>query len=1029
MRRGGCSLQSVRCPVHILVISSGTRQGWQYEILRQALSGYSTPVSGWSVLSSWAILLDCGSLLPILAVWLDHGIEFEHYLEAVFTDMRHLAMKCGVAMVVLLLAGAGLARAAELPPAKPLIVPVLPYEKYTLPNGLDVILYENHKLPLVAVDLWYHVGPVNEKVGRTGFAHLFEHMMFEGSEHVGEKAHFKYLEGAGASDINGTTDFDRTNYFETLPSNQLELGLWLESDRMGFLLETLDRAKLTNQRDVVRNERRQGEGTPYELADEAVGHLLFPATHPYYGDVIGSHADIEAARLNDIRDFFEHYYTPNNASVAIAGDFDRAKVKALVEKYFGPIPRGPAVEKSAVVTPPIESERRATVTDTVQLPRVSMAWLTPVAFKPGDADADFFLRVLGSGKTSRLYRKLVYEQQIAQDVKCENDSLTLASMAKCDVTARPGVKPEDLEAAIDKEIGLLREKGPTQAELDGARTDYLTEKIRGLQRLGGFGGVADMMDLYNQYLGDPGYLPQDIARYQAVTTASVRAIGEKEFGQNQRVVVYTVPGKKVIDDVPRSPDDTDANVKVTPPHSAEFESAQIWRKDVPKPGPAPELHLPVPKTFALKNGLKVYLVEEHTLPVISASLVDLAGSEENPADKPGLAAFAARMLSEGTTSRSSIELADDVHSVGAQLMTNATMDIAGPSIGVLSNNTDAAFVLLSDVSLHPAFKLEEVERIRNQRLVAIQQEADQPVATVVRVGTKTLYGDYPYGYRDIGTTASVKAITREELQQFWSEHYAPGNAAIFLAGDVTEADARRLAEKNFGGWIAHGARPAQVPQNPAAPARKIVIVDKPGAPQTALIAFGLGVPRATPDYPAVNVMNSLLGGLFSSRINMNLREKNGYTYGAFSAFSFFRRGGPFVSGALVRTDVTGPAARELLAELNRMRTDPATDDELRVAKENALRSLPGHFETVDDTTGLMSEIFTYGLALNYYQTLPGEYTAVTAADVEKAALEHIHPDNLIVVAVGDRAKIQPELEKLNLGPVELRDESGDLVKK
>ena len=949
------------------------------------------------------------------------------------TDKRRFSVNCAVAIVVLVMGldvVGWLARAADLPPAKPLVVPVLHYEKYTLPNGLEVILYENHKLPLVAVDLWYHVGPVDEKAGRTGFAHLFEHMMFEGSEHVGEKAHIKYVEGAGASDINGTTDYDRTNYFETLPSNQLELGLWLESDRMGFLLETLDRAKLTNQRDVVRNELRQDDGMPYTLADEEVGHLLFPKTHPYYGNVIGSHADVEAARLNDVRDFFSHYYTPNNASIAIAGDIDRAKVKALVDKYFGPIPRGPEVEKPVVVTPPIETERRATVTDTVQLPRVSMAWLTPEAFKPGDAESDFFMRVLGGGKTSRLYRKLVYEQQIAQTVKCQNTSLTLTSMAQCDVTARPGVKPEDLEAAIDKEIASLRDQGPTQAELDGARTVYLTNKIKGLQRLGGFGGVADMMDRYNQYLDDPGYLPKDIARYQAVTPASVREIGQKEFASNHRVVVYAVPGKKVIDDVPRSPGDTDAKVVVKPPYSAEFETAQNWRKDPPKAGPAPELHLPVPKTFALANGLKVYLVEEHTLPVVSAALVDLAGSEENPADKPGLSAFTARMLSEGTNGRSSVELADAVDSIGAELRTNATVDQAAASIGALSNNTDAAMVLLSDVSLHPAFLPEEVERIRRQRLVAIQQEADQPVATVLRVGQKTLYGSYSYGYRDIGTTASVKSITRDELQQFWSRHYAPGNAALFLAGDITEAEARRLVEKDFGSWTASGgAKPAQIPPTPAPPTRKVVIVDKPGAPQTALIAFGLGAPRATPDYPALNVMNSVLGGLFSSRINMNLREKNGYTYGAFSEFLFRRGEGPFLAGALVRTDVTGPAAKELFVELNRMRTDPATADELRLAKENALRSLPGNFETVSETAGLMSDIFTYGLPVNYYQTLPSQFEAVTAAEVEKAAQEHVHPENLIVVAVGDQAKIEPELEKLNLGPIELRDESGDPVKK
>lgn len=943
-------------------------------------------------------------------------------------DKQLFGVKCGAAILIVLALGAGLAQAANLPPAKPLVVPKLPYEKYTLPNGLEVILYENHKLPLVAVDLWYHVGPVNERPGRTGFAHLFEHMMFEGSEHVGEKAHIKYLEGAGATDINGTTSYDRTNYFETLPSNQLELGLWLESDRMGFLLETLDRAKLTNQRDVVRNERRQGEGTPYDLADEEVGHLLFPKSHPYYGNVIGSHADIEAARLNDIRDFFRHYYIPNNASIAIAGDFDRTKVKSLVKKYFGPIPRGPEVEKPSVVTPPIESERRATVTDTVQLPRVSVAWLTPEAFKPGDAEADFFVHILGGGKTSRLYRKLVYEQQIAQSAECVNQSLTLTSMAQCDVIARPGVKPEDLEAAVDKEINLLREQGPTQAELDGARTGILTQKILGLQRLGGFGGVADMMDRYNQYLGDPGYLPKDIARYQAVTTAEVRTIGQNVFSQNHRVVVYCVPGKKVVDDVPRSPADTDANVTVTPPYSKEFETAQEWRKEAPKAGPAPELHLPVPETFALHNGLKVYLVEEHTLPVISANLVDLAGSEENPADKPGLAAFTARMLSEGTASRSSTELADDVDSIGAQLNTNATMDMAGAGIGLLSNNTDAAFTLLSDVSLHPAFKAEEVERIRKQRLVSIQQEADQPIATVLRVGWKVLYGDGAYGYRDIGTTDSVKAITRDELQHFWSEHYAPGNAALFLTGDLTEADARRLTEKYFGKWTAENAKKPQIPQPPAAPTRKVVIVDKPGAPQTALIAFGLGLPRSTPQYAAINVMNSVLGGLFSSRINMNLREQHGYTYGAFSEFIFRRGEGPFVAGARVRTDVTGPAAHELFSELSRMRTDPATPDELRLAKDYALRSLPGNFETARETSGLMSEIFTYGLAPNYYRELPGQYVAVTAADVEKAAQDYVHPENLILVAVGDRAKIQPELEKLNLGPVELRDASGNLVK-
>lgn len=914
--------------------------------------------------------------------------------------------------------------------AAPLKVPDLKYEKYTLPNGLEVILREDHRLPLVAVDLWYHVGPVNEKAGRTGFAHLFEHMMFQGSEHVGEKAHFKYLEGAGATGINGTTNYDRTNYFETVPSNQLDLALWLESDRMGFLLETLDRTKLTNQRDVVRNERRQGEGTPYDVADEAVLHQLFPKTHPYYGNVIGSHADIEAARLLDVRDFFHQYYTPNNASIAIVGDFDAATIKEKVAKFFEPIPKGPPVEKVNVETPAITSERRITVTDTVQLPRLTVAWLSPEAYKPGDADADLFLNILGGGKVSRLYQKLVYADQVAQTVECINNPLMVTSFAQCDILARPGVKLEDLETAFDKEVEALRTDGPTQAELDRARNKLLSGQIQGLQRLGGFGGVADMMNRYNQYLHDPGYLPKDIARYEALTTGSVKQIGQQVFGKNQRVVVYCVPGKKVTEDVPRSPEDTDANVKVIPPYTPEFEAAQNWRKDAPKPGPEPKLHLPTPKTFAAANGMKVYLIEEHALPVVSASLVTLAGGEDNPTDKPGLAAFAARMLTEGTTTRSSTQLANDIAQIGASLGSSASMDSATVSVGALSNNTSGALELLSDVALHPAFKTEEVERIRKQRLIAILQEGDEPVASALRVGQKVLYGEQPYGFRDVGTTASVKATTQSDLSSFWAAHYTPKDAALVLAGDFTESEAKQMADKYFGGWNGGGeGAAAHLPPAPVAPERRIVIVDKPGSPQTTLLAVGLGVPRNTPDYAAIREMNSILGGLFSSRINMNLREKNGYTYGARSGFFFYRNGGPGFAFAQVRTDVTGPATHELFSELNRIHTDPATPEELKLAKDQALRSLPGSFETVGSESALMSELFTYGLSNDYFQKLPAAYEAVTPEMIAKAARDYIHPENMVVVAVGDRAKIQPDLEKLNLGPIEIRDESGDLVKK
>ncbi|MDQ2840767.1 MAG: insulinase family protein, partial [Acidobacteriota bacterium] len=750
---------------------------------------------------------------------------------------------------------------AELPPSKPLKVPTLQYQEYRLPNGLQVLMHQDHRLPLVALDLWYHVGPANEKAGRTGFAHLFEHMMFEGSEHVGEKAHFRYLEGAGATDINGTTDFDRTNYFETLPSNQLQLGLWLESDRMGFLLETLDREKLTNQRDVVRNERRQHEGSPYALGEEEMYHLLFRKGDPYYAEVIGSHSDIEAARLNDVREFFKQYYTPNNATLAIAGDFDETTIKPLLEKYFGPIPAGPTVDKSFTPADGLTSEQRATVTDTVQLPRVSVGWLTPRAFEPGDSDADLFIQILGGGESSRLYRQLVYEKQIAQSVECNNQSLKLGSVATCDVTARPNVKPADLEAAINEQIEDLRRDGPTQSELDQARNITLSRKIEGLQRLGGFGGVADTLNYYNQYTGNPGYLPKDIQRYQGATLSSVKKTGEDYFAKNERAVVYTIPGKKVLNDVPRSPADTDADVKIVDPYAKDFETVQNWRKEAPAAGPAPALSLPVPKTITVANGMKVYLVEDHSLPVIDATVVTLAGSGANPLAKPGLAAFTARMLSQGTQSRSATELAGDVALIGADLRARATVDNATVSIGALSNNTEAALDLLQDVTVHPAFRAEEVQRVRKDRMVAILQEADTPTAALLRVGLKALYGDHsPYAYRSNGTTESVQAITRDDLQTFWGSHYAPGNSALMLAGDITEPEARALAEKYFKDWSGKGSL-AQVitPAAPPAPTRHVVIVDKPGAPQTALAAFGLGLARDTPQYAAVTVMNNVLG--------------------------------------------------------------------------------------------------------------------------------------------------------------------------
>jgi zinc protease len=906
-------------------------------------------------------------------------------------------------------------------------LPEIKYETYTLPNGLKVITHEDHRLPLVAVDLWYHVGPLNERPGRTGFAHLFEHMMFEGSEHVGEKAHIKYVQGAGATDVNGTTDFDRTNYFETLPANQLELGLWLESDRMGFLMEGLNRELLTNQRDVVRNERRQGEGRPYAAAGEAVAHLLYPAGHPYYGDVIGSHADIEAARIADIRDFHQQFYTPNNASIAIAGDFDPKQLKEMLTKYFGPIPAGPKVDPVTTVTPPITSQKRETVTDTVRLPQVTIAWLTPPAYSPGSYDVSAAMFALGGAKASRLDQALVYKTQVAQRVSCYNRPNKLNGSAECTVVAKPGVKLEDLEATVWSEIAKLQTDGPTTEEVEAAKAGELTRKITGLQRLGGFGGVADTLDEYNQYTGDPGYLPKDLAAQAAVSVASAKAAAVKYLTKDSAVVVYCVPGKKVLNDVPRSPADTDANVKITNPYTDEFEKSQEWRKTVPKAGPPVTVHLPVPETFTLANGLKVYVVEEKALPVLSAALVTRAGSENNPADKAGLASLTAQVMGEETTTRDLKQLADAQERIGVRIGVMASMDATGSSMTVLTNHTHEGMDLFADVIEHPAFKTEDLERLRRQRLVGIQQETDSVASMAQRVGPKLVYADQPYGVSQTGTTESVTALTREDVTGFYAAHYGPADSALVLAGDITPAEARKLAEQYFGKWTGHASAGLTLPPAPSLPATHVVILDKPGAPQSALYAYGLGVPANSPDLQTLQVMNYVLGGSFASRINMNLREKNGYTYGANSQYAFYRGGGPFIAGGLVRTDVTGPAATQLMYEIKRFPTTPPTEAELNEAKVARIQSLPGQFETTQAIAGSMGAIFLYDRPLDYYATLPAKYRAVTAADVARVAAADVHPDQLIIVAAGDRAKIEPQLKAADLGPVEVRDINGKLV--
>ena len=895
-------------------------------------------------------------------------------------------------------------------------VPRIAVETYTLPNGLKVILSQERRLPNVAVNLWYHVGPANEEPGRTGFAHLFEHMMFQCSKHVPCDSHLRMVESVGG-EANGTTDFDRTNYFETVPSNQLELALWLESDRMGYLLDKVDQEALANQQDVVRNERRQSvENQPYGLAEEAVVQSLFPKGHPYYGSVIGSHEDIQAAKLDDVKGFFKQYYSPNNAALVIVGDFDTAQTKKLVEKYFGTLKKGSAVPPINATTPKITSERRKVVPSRVELPRVYMSWITSPIFKPGDADADLASIILGGGRSSRLYKKLVYEKQIAQNVSAQQQSLMLGSIFQIEVTGRPGRTVDELEKAVDEELNAFRASPPEATELERARNTIETSIIGGLERLGGFGGIADRLNSYNHFLGTPDYLEKDIQRYRAVTPASIQAFAREQLQPTARVVVHAVPGNPQID-----PGPPPATVTKT----AEGQGAESinpdepWRNEMPKAAAAKPLQLATPMTATLPNGLTLILSERRGVPIVAANLVIRTGSDANPGKKPGLANFVAAMLDEGAGTRAALEIADEVARLGGSLNTGSSMDATTVSAGSLGKNFPAMLDLMADVTLRPSFPAAEVERQRASRLAQLVQQRENPAQLAGQITAAALYGDeHPYGYTEIGTEGAVKAMTRDDMQQFWKQNFVPNNAALIVAGDISMTELRALAEKAFGGWM-RGTPFKPAFGSPSTTQAKVIIVDKPGAPQTQLRVAAIGAARSSPDFRPMQVMNLALGGLFGSRINMNLREEHGYTYGAQSQFSFRKSAGPFQVASGVRTDVTAPAISEIFKEIRGMVDKPMPADELAGAKSAMVNSLPGAFETAGNAVGNFSNIFIYGLPIDYYSRYAEQVNAVTSEQALAMAKKYLGSDRLVVIAVGDRSKIEPEIRKLNLGSVEV----------
>jgi len=886
-------------------------------------------------------------------------------------------------------------------------VPELKVEKYTLPNGLEVLMLEDHTTPVVGVNLWYKVGSKNEKTGRTGFAHLFEHMMFQGTEHH-DKEYFAPIEKLGAQ-INGSTNTDRTNYFETLPSNGLELALWLESDRMGFLLPALTQAKLDNQRDVVKNERRQSvDNVPYGQSREKMLAAMYPPDHPYYHSVIGSMADLSAASRADVSAFFRTYYTPNNASLAIVGDFKPKEAKRLVAMYFGPIPSGPKVLKLTPSIPKLGGPKHVTMTDRVSLARVQLAWPT---VEHGHRD-ESALRVLGAvlgqlPKENRLYRTLVFDKQLAVEAYAGGRQSELAGTFDVTITAKPGQKLDELVKIADEQIERLKKEGPTGEEIVKSQNGDEAGLIFSLQSAT---RLADFLNSNNVQDGDPKSYADRMKKLFAVTPEDVKRVANKYLTAD-RVRLDVNPG-------PPTPRPAEAVVDRSGQQAADGPTTvaikdSFDRGKMPVVGPNPAFAPPPVVRRKLSNGLEVLIAERHQLPILSLRLVARGGDDLVPVGKEGLAGLSASLLTEGTETRDALKLAGELSEIGASLNANGGRETSSISLSTLTKHEAKALDLFADVLLHPAFPEKDLERLRKQTLAALLRRRDSAGGIASVVFPKLLYGSgHPYGRQD--TPASVKGLTRDDAVHLYKMIFLPNNAALIVAGDTTPDVITAKLEEALKDWKPGEAPEVKYPQPPAPPKGVTVyLVDKPAAAQSVISLGKVGVPRNTPDYFPLVVMNGALGGQFSSRINLNLREDKGYSYGAHSRFDFLQGPGPFQAGGSVQTAVTKEALVELFKEItdiNGLR--PLTAAELAFAKDRLVKGFPSRFETALGQAAALSELFIYHLPDNYFTTYQSKIEAVTKEDADRVAKKYLEPEEMTVLVVGDRKIVEPKLKEL-----------------
>ena len=880
----------------------------------------------------------------------------------------------------------------------------IPYEKFVLDNGLTLIVHEDRKAPIVAFNIWYHVGSKNEQAGKTGFAHLFEHLMFNGSENYDDDW-FKVLNRIGGTGVNGTTSFDRTNYFQNVPTTALDTVLWLESDRMGHLLGAIDQERLDEQRGVVQNEKRQSENQPYGRVWSRMFKDLFPDGHPYQWLPIGSMEDLEAASLEDVQNWFRTYYGPDNAVIVIAGDIDAATAYSKVQQYFGSIPAGPPLAKPQRWIPKRSGTQRAVMQDRVPQARLYKVWVMPEWGSDDAAYLDLASSVLGSGKNSRLYERLVYRDQIATDVSAFAYPLEIAGLFALSVTAQPGQDLDEIERIVDEELQKFLDKGPTKAELQRVKTSVRAGFIRGVERVGGFGGKSDVLAEGEVYGGSPDFYRKELARFEAASADQIRDAARRWLTDGQYIL------------------------EVTPFPQFAAAGADVDRSALPEPASFPSVDFPEFERARLDNGMEVVVVSRGAIPVVGFTMLLDAGYAADHAGTMGTSSLAMSVLDEGTRKRSALEISEQLALLGASIGSGSNLDNSSVSLNALKENLDESMEIYADVILNPEFPEAEFERLRKLQLAAIQREKVTPMSMALRVLPGLLYGsDHAYSlpFSGSGTEASVMSLTRDDLVSYHDTWFKPNNATMVVVGDTTLAEVMPKLERYFGAW-----QPGPVPQKNIATVSQsnggtVYLLDRPDSEQTVIIAGRLVAPKANDNEIGIQTANDIFGGDFTSRINLNLREDKHWTYGARSLLVDSKGQRPFLVYAPVQADKTIESMQEIAREFRDIRGDrPPTEVEMGEVTDETIRALPGRWETNGAVTGDLVQILRFGLPDDYWDGYPDALRNLQPEQVEQGVASIIDPNEMVWVVVGDRAKIEEAIRTSGIGELRYLDADGE----